>query len=224
MGLFSVFAKKKTEAPAPAGMPLSEDQFRDLIHTAEDRELPSRLPDLSQKKSLEISPRQKSAAKVLKDKGTGLCVPIGGTKEKELSDPNAPFVVAHWESLPFLDSSFDFVLLRSAFLKVSLGRVLREIGRVLDTKGSVLMTDLHPFSAAVQKEHLKSPVGEEGLGPGFERYVKWFREAGFRFEWVREIFFEGSLKKAFGNSEEHQKLFESLRRTPFLILFSLKKE
>jgi SAM-dependent methyltransferase len=224
MGLFSSFAKKKTEAPAPAGVPLSEDQFRDLIHAAEDKEFHTRLPDLSQKKALELAPRQRSAGPFLKEKGAGLFVPLGGTREKDLADPNGPFVVAHWESLPFLDSSFDFVLLRSAFLKVSLGRVLREVGRILDTKGSVLMTDFHPFSAIVQKEHLKSPVGEEGMGPGFERYMKWFREAGFRFEWVREIFFEGAMKKAFGASEEQQKVFESLRRTPFLIVFSLKKE
>jgi hypothetical protein len=37
------------------------------------------------------------------------------------------------------------------------------------------------------------------MGPGFERYVKWFREAGFRFEWVREVFFEGNMKKAFAS-------------------------
>lgn len=224
MGLFSSFAKKKTEVAAPAVMPLAEDQFRDLIHAVEDKEFHARLPDLSQKKTLELAPRQKSAGALLKEKGAGLFVPLGGTKEKDLADPNEPFILSHWESLPFLDSCFDFILLRSAFLKVSLGRVLREIGRILDTKGSVLLTDLHPFSVMVQKEHLKSPVGEEGMGPGFERYVKWFREAGFRFEWVREIFFEGTMKKNFGTSEDQQRAFDGLRRTPFLIVFSLKKE
>lgn len=231
MGLFG-FSKKKTvaPAPAPAGFPLSEDHFRDLIHIVEDKELRARASDLSGKKVLELAPRQKTASALLKEKGASLIARLGSTKEKDLLDSPASeagpdtFILSHWESLPFLDSSFDFLLVRSAFLKVSLGRVLREAGRVLDTKGSVFLSDLHPFSLAVQREHLKNPVGEEGIGPGFERYAKWFREAGFRFEWVREIFFEGSMKKSFGPGEDQQRAFEALRRTPFLILFSLKKE
>jgi SAM-dependent methyltransferase len=227
MGLFGVFSKKKIEAPEPAGMPLTEDQFRELIHRVEDKEFRMRVPDLSHKKALELAPRQKSCSVLMKEKGAALIARLGGTKEKELMDPASTaetFILSHWESLPFLDSSFDFILLRSAFLKVNPGRVLREAGRVLDTKGSLLLCDLHPFSAVVQKEHLKNPVGEEGMGPGFERYAKWFREAGFRFEWVREVFFEGSMRKAFGNNEELARGFEGLRRTPFLILFLLKKE
>lgn len=229
MGLFAVFSKKKIEIPAPAGLPLSEDQFRDLIQGVEDKELRARVPDLSGKKVLELAPRQASASIFLREKGAGLVARLGGTKEKEILDreppsPTETFILSHWESLPFLDSCFDFILLRSAFLKVSLGRVLREASRVLDTKGSVLLSELHPFSQMVQREHLKNPVGEEGMGPGFERYAKWFREAGFRFEWVREIFFEGGMKKAFGASEDRQPVFDTLRRTPFLILFSLKKE
>ncbi len=230
MGFFSGFSKKKTETPAPAGLPLSEDQFRDLIHQGEDKEFRTRVPDLAGKKALEIAPRQKGSAVFLRGKGAGLVARLGGTKEKDLAESGTSgaggetFILSHWESLPFLDSCFDFVLLRSAFLKVSLGRVLREAGRVLDTKGSLLLSDLHPFSQMVQREHLKNPVGEEGIGPGFERYAKWFREAGFRFEWVREIFFEGTMKKAFGVSEDQQRAFDGLRRTPFLILFSLKKE
>ena len=233
MGFFSCFSSnasstvsgKKKEAPASPAFPLSEDQFRDLIQASEDKELRLRVPDLSQKKALELAPRQQTCSALLKEKGAALIARLGGTKELAASaEAGDTFILSHWESLPFLDSSVDFILIRSAFLRVSLGRVLREAGRILDTKGSVLLCDQHPFSATVQKEHLKSPVGEEGIGPGFERYAKWFREAGFRFEWVRELFFEGSMKKAFGPSEDQQRAFDSLRRTPFLIVFSLKKE
>lgn len=227
MGLFGVFSKKKkVEESLPEKKLFSEDQFRELIHGVEDREFRARLPALSQKKALEIAPRQKSESLLLQEKGAALIARLGGVKERESTDPASQvgtFILSHWESLPFLDSSFDFILLRSAFLKVSLGRVLREAGRILDTKGSVLLSDLHPFSQPVQKEHLKNPVGEEGMGPGFERYLKWFREGGFRFEWVREIFFEGSMRKALG-AEDQTRIFETLRRTPFLILFLLKKE
>jgi SAM-dependent methyltransferase len=231
MGLFGSFAKKKKEGVLePAAMPLTEEQMRDLVQKVEEKEFRTRFPDLATKKALELAPRQRPAGSLIREKGARLVARLGGTKEKEFVDPSATnesFILSHWESLPFLDSSLDFILLRSAFLKANLGRVLREVGRVLDTKGSVLLSDLHPFSSVVQKEHLKSPVGEEGMGPGFERYHKWFREAGFRSEWVREIFFEGSMKKslaAFGVSEDQQKAFDGLRRTPFLILFSLKKE
>jgi len=227
MGFFSRFSSsssgKKKELPAASSFPLNEEQLRDLIHSVEEKECQQRMPDLSHKKGLELAPRQKTCVDFLKNKGASLAVRAGGMKEKDVLSDH-PFVMAHWESLPFLDGSFDFLLLRSAFLKVSLGRVLREAGRVLNAKGSLLLCDLHPFGVSVQKEHLKSPVGEEGMGPGFERYTKWFREAGFRLEWVREIFFDGSMKKVFGSSEEQQKSFDGLRRTPFLIIFSLKKE
>lgn len=197
--IFSSRPKKKED----------EEDYRDLVFSVEEKELRSRLPNLTGKRVLEVSPRQKPAnlmTGLLKEKGAKAISRVGGTKEKELgAGPGETFILSHWESLPFLDSSTDFVLLRVAFLKGSLGRLLREAGRILTPQGTVILADLHPFSTTVQVEHLKNPVGEEGLVPGFERYAKWIREAGLKFEWVKES-------------------FDKIRRTPFLIFFLLKKE
>ncbi len=112
--------------------------------------------------------------------------------------------------------------MRMASLRGSLGRLLREVGRILQPQGTVLFSDLHPFSQMIQKEHLKNPVSEEGLGPGFERYYKWFREAGLQVDAVKEAFFEGAMKKSF-TSEDQKKYFDQVRKTPFLIFLSLRK-
>lgn len=228
---FSAKPKKKEESAA-FSFPLSEEGFRDLVFSVEEKELRSRLPDLTGKRVLEMAPRQKLKnlmTGLLKEKGAKVIARVGGTKEKEMGvGPGETFLLSHWESLPFLDKSSDLVLLRLAFLKgsvnhPSLGRLLREAGRILAPQGTVLLADLHPFSTTVQREHLKNPIGEEGLGPGFERYVKWIREAGLKLEWVKESFFEGGMKKFF-TTEGEKRQFDQIRRTPFLIFFQLKKE
>lgn len=226
MGLLSIFSGKKQEESSGPVVPLAEDVFRDLIFSVEEKELRQRLPELTQKKVLEISPRQKPFTEFLTEKGSKFIVRLGGPKEKETAGAGNPaevFILAHWESLPFLNESSDFVLMRMASLRGSLARMLREVGRVLRPQGVILFTDLHPFSQMIQKEHLKNPVGEEGLGPGFERYFKWFREAGLRVDTVKEIFFEGALRKFFA-TEDQKKYFDQVRRTPFLIFFSLRKD
>ena len=220
----------KVDEVSLSGLPLVEEDFRGLIFSVEDKELKPRFPELRQKRVLEVSPKQKSFSAALKEKGAKLVARVGGAKEvtgakeKETHGGGGEMqVMSHWESLPFLDGSSDVVLLRTSLIKGSLGRLLREASRVLSPKGTVLLSDLHPFSSMVQKEHLKNAVGEEGLGPGFERYTKWFRDAGLKMDWVKEIFFEGGFKK-FLSDEEQRQHFDQLRRTPFMIFFSLKKE
>lgn len=221
MGFLNIFSKKKEPS-----LPLSEEKFREMVFFVEEREIRNRLPDLIGKRALEVSPRHDPFSPVFKEKGAKVVARIGGTKEKETAAERKggeAFILSHWENLPFLEASWDFVLLRTAFLKGGFGRILREISRVLKPDGVVMVCDLHPFSAMVQKEHLKNPVGEEGIGPGFERYFKFYRDSGLRLQAVKEIFFEGSFKKFFASAQD-QKLFEQLRRTPFMILFLLKKE
>lgn len=223
MSFLKIFSSRKKGDGASPGLPglaMAEEDFRGLIFSIEDKELKPRLPELSQKRVLEVSPRQKSFASVLKEKGAQMVVRVGGTKEKDLPAEN--FVVSHWESLPFLEGSTDVIVLRTSLLRGSLGRLIREASRILVPQGTVLLSDVHPFSTITQKDHLKNPVAEEGLAPGFERYSKWFRDAGLRMDWVKEIFFEGGLKKFLPAAA--QQSFETLRRTPFMIFFSLRKE
>lgn len=223
LGIFSSRQKKKEEVPT-FELPIPEGVFRELILSIEEKELRPRLPDLTGKTVVEVSPRQRPMTSLLKEKGVKVIARVGGTKEKEMiASVGESFVLSHWESLPFLEKSTDLALLRVAWLRGSVGRLLRECGRILMPQGTVILSDLHPFSVFTQREHLKSPVGEEGMGPGFGRYVKWFREAGLTFEWVKEIFFEGGMKKYFTTDEEKRQ-FAQLRRTPFLIFFLLKKE
>ncbi len=223
MAFLKIFSSRKKgdgASPGLPGLPVAEEDFRGLIFSIEDKELKPRLPELAQKRVLEVSPRQKSFASVLKEKGAQMVVRVGGTKEKDLPAEN--FVVSHWESLPFLEGSTDVIVLRTSLLRGSLGRLIREASRILVPQGTVLLSDVHPFSTVTQKDHLKNPVAEEGLALGFERYSKWFRDAGLRMDWVKEIFFEGGLKKFLPAAAQQN--FEGLRRTPFMIFFSLRKE
>ncbi len=205
--------------------PLGEEKFRELLLFSEEKELRPRIPTLKGCRALEISPRQSSLTSLLQLMSPSLIARVGGKREKEMAMvPDAHFVLSHWESLPFVEGSWDFILLRNQFSKLSLSRVLREASRVLKPGGMILLSDFHPFSEMVQKEHMKSPVGEDALNPGFEKYFKFFKESDLNLDSVKEFFFDGSLRKYFEGSSSHKEMFESLRKTPFLIFFLLQKE
>lgn len=226
MGLLAIFSqnKKKEDRDKDSPfLPLPENLLRDMISFAEEREISPWFSYLNDKKVLEISPRHVSFSTTLKAHGARVVARVGSMKEKEEAEKGPEnFVLSHWENLPFVDHSWDFILLRTSFLKGKTGRLFREVGRVLSPEGVVCLIDLHPFSVMVQGEHLKNPVSEEGLGPGFEHYFKFLKEAGLTIDAVREVFFDGSFRKFF--ADQKKGLFESLRRTPFLILFLLKKK
>ena len=224
MSFLDIFSKNKKDSHR-IERPLSESSFREMLYFAEERELHPRLPDLTGKKVLEISPNQKTFLKELQHKGAQAMARLGTSQDKgrEPGNSQVPFILAHWENLPFLKESLDFVLLRTSFLKTGLSRLVHESGRIVKPKGMVLVSDRHPFSQMVQGEHFKNPAGEEGIGPGFERYLKIFQESGLRLTWVKELFFDGSLKKFFASKTE-QENFNHLRKTPFLISFLLSKE
>ncbi len=237
MSLFDFLKKGRPERRTPQknnptvktqeifDFPLGENEFREMLLFTEEKEVRPRLPSLSGCKFLEIAPRQASLTPMVKSMGPALMARVGGQREKEMpSDPTASFILSYWESLPFLESSWDFILLRQHFSKVSLSRLLREASRIVKPGGMILLSDFHPFSRLIQREHLKSVVGEDSIGPGFEKYFKFFRDAGLSVDSVKESFYDGSLRKFFQGSKSRQDLFESLRKTPFLIFFLLQKE
>src|SRR5262245_40388541 len=190
-GLFS--QKKKEEKTDLVYTPLSEDKMRELILFSEEREIKPRLPLLTGLRALEIAPRHRSLTPMLNKVGAKLVTCMGGTKEKEISKNEGEFVLSHWETFPFLENSWDFVLFRSSFLKSKVTRMVKEAGRILKRGGIFWWSELHPFSSIVQKENMKNPVVEEGLEPGFERVAKAAREAGFQLDLVKEVFVDGSL-------------------------------
>ncbi len=206
MGLFDFFSLKRKKKE-------EEVSFHEMISFVEGREFSSRLPDLTQKKVLEIAPLQKSFAPLFREKGAAVVTSLGSAKEQAMGGQEGGFVLSSWEHLPFLEASWDSVFLRLPLLPVLKGskeKILREARRVVKEKGSIGWSDFHPFS-------LKNPSG----GEGFEGCFKLFQEAGLTIDWVKESFFDGSLKKFFG--EKQNGVFERLRKTPFLILFGLKK-
>ncbi len=220
MGIFGKFFRKREREETGGSFLVDEEKWVEMTSFVEEREGRLHLPSLRGKSVLEIAPRLPSLLPILQEKGASPVARVGGNREKGMSE--APFIMAHWETLPFLDASWDFVVLRKALLKSGGNRVLQEVSRVAKPKAMVFMSDLHPFSLRVQAEHLQSPVTEEGQGPGFERYFKWFGEADLEIASVHEVFFDGSLRKMLV-SEARQGDYDRLRKTPFLIQFFLRK-
>lgn len=233
MKFFSFFSSLKRNSVLAAKtkkedvcFPLPEERFLEMMGLVEDRVIRERAPSLTGKIVLEIAPRLASLSAMLKEKGAKAAAVLGGPQEKEKTSAavsGAQFILSHWEKIPFLDDSLDVVLVRSAFAKSDLGRFLQEASRVVKPSGMLMVTDFHPFSVAVQKEHRTSPASEEGMAPGFERYYKFFRESKLRIEGIGETFYDGSLRKFFSSSSEKE-AFLNLKKTPLGIFFLLKKE
>ncbi len=183
-----------------------------LISLIEERELVKNHPqDLKGQKVLEVAPSLSSLVPLLKsEKGAKLSVSLKDS------------VVSHGENLPFLSASFDVVFLRLPFFKGPQGKILREGARVLESGGRLVMSVLHPFSLMVQQEFLKNSTVEEGMTPGFERYLRIFGEQGLKLEAVKEVFYDNSLRK-FLSTEDEKKKWEVLKRTPLEIIFWLRK-
>lgn len=207
MGFFDFFSdKKESGRPRRSVVNFPEDVLRELVFSIEEKEVPLLASDVSQKKVLEIAPSLKSLDNLLQDKGANV-VRLGGAKEKDLGQ-SGKFVFSHWENISLLPGSQDLVVLRTSFLKTSSTRLLKELVRVLSPQGRVIFSEFHPFS----------PLARSGGEPvGFERYWKSFEETGLKLSSVREVFFDGTMKKVIPKGSE------SLRNNPILILFTLKK-
>jgi hypothetical protein len=67
---------------------------------------------------------------------------------------------------------------------------------------------------------MRKTLPDEGV-PGFELYLKGGEGGGMRIDKAREIFFDNSFKKYFG--EKGKVAFEGLRKTPFFLLLSFRK-
>jgi hypothetical protein len=213
MGFFGFFRDKKEKSATKTQKSAeSEAALRDLVFSIEEKELIALLPALKGKQALEIAPHQKSLDGFLEEKGAKL-VRVGGAREKDLGKAGK-FAFSHWENIPLFPGSQDVVLLRTAFLKASPARLLKEAARLLSLHGRIVLSELHPF-------RLLSRGDGGGTEPaGFERYWKYFEEAGLKLTAIREVFFENTMKKVVFDDA---KKVEILKNTPVLLLFVLEK-
>lgn len=185
----------------------------EAVFLAVEKELiPGKIPDLAGKIALEVAPRLKPLGHLLREKKAKWVGGVGLSEGYTLK--------CHWEALPLVDQSCDFLFYRLFYVHKDLEKILREASRVLKPGGSLLMMDFHPFSLPIQEEYRRSPVTEDGFPPGFERYFRFFQTGGLRLGEVKEIFFDVSCKKHF----EKKETFEDFRKTPFLVMMILGKE
>ena len=206
--MFSIFSRRRRAQPL-----LSEEALRELIGSVEGVELSARLPQLDGAIAVEVAPRLKPVAPLLKNRGACLVVEVGTLDGFSLK--------SRTEIVTLLSDTVDFALCRLPLIRREIPVVLKEAVRVLKPGAPLMLMDLHPFSRFVQEEHLRNPVVEGGLPPGFEKQFKLFGSVGLSLESIREVFFETAHRRFFG--EKGTALFEDLRRSPFLILLSGRK-
>ncbi len=208
-GFLGLFGRGRKKGETILSLPAA--RFWEIVNQVETTEIASRLPDLKGRVSLEVSPRLKPLVSLLRAKGPLLAIQIGATEGFTIR--------CRWDSLPLQSRSCDWVLCRLPAVAREQSALLREVGRVLRPEGTTLLTGLHPFSPMSREEGRKNPVMEEGLPAGFERYWRVFESAGLAIEEVHELFFDNAFKKFF----DEKKVFDQIRKEPFLLIMTLVK-
>ena len=210
---FRFFSAQPSGGKSSSGASLSEARLRTLIEPVERAEF-AKLPDLSGQIVLEVAPQLKPFSPLLKEKGASFVAELGTLEGAS--------VKSRWETLPIRTGVCHLALCRTHFVGRELTSLLKETARVLKNQGTLLVAGLHPFSLMIQDQVKKNPVTEDGIAPGFEKFFRLFQSQGMRLEGVKEVFFDLSLKKLFG--EAGQKEYERYRKSPFLIFFTLRKQ
>ncbi|MCX8128405.1 MAG: class I SAM-dependent methyltransferase [Synergistetes bacterium] len=93
------------------------------------------------------------------------------------------YVIGGAESIPFLDSSFDYIFANMCLHHVEdPAKAIREMARVLKPGGKLVITDLdeHNFTFLKEEHH------DRWMGFKREEVKKWFLDAG-----LKDVFVEG---------------------------------
>jgi len=207
-------------------LPISK--LKDIISVSIDRMLKAEIPNLVDKAAVEISEGESKFAPIMKEKGAAvsLHVDIGsaaGTYPRDKKTKRIHNIRALSHSIPFEDGFFDYTIANLATPSTGdVVRVIKEIGRIITIGGYAIIIDFHPFGRFAKKGSQRLR-GMESVVRGVEDYYKICGLSGFNLEYVREAFFDETLRTMFATPEE-KTVFRTIKDTPFLIFVLAKKK
>lgn len=206
---------------------MSVQKVKEVLRTSMERLIPTLLPALADRRTLEVADGVGRYAPSLKEHGAKLVVAteIGASGfAVRVADPvNRMYMIrAAVHRLPFSDNAFDFGIVN--LLTPYQGNVLqalKELARVLAPGGSLVIADFHPFGAYAKRGAVRvRPTDSSFRGVG--DYYKATRLAGLRVTDVRECFVDETVRSAFQTPEEKE-AYRGLRDSPLILCLMVKK-
>ncbi len=207
-----------------AHLPIAK--VKEVLRMAVERMVPTLLPTLADRRSLEIGDGVGRYAPRLKEHGSRLVIAaeIGAGDAEIIPDAvGRVFLVrTALHRLPFEDQLFDFAVANLLTpYQGDVARALKEIGRVLAPGASLIITDFHPFGSYARRGTARVRPTESAFR-GLGDYYKVARLAGLRITDVRESFLDETVRAAFVTPEEKQ-AYRALRDTPLVLCVLAKK-
>ena len=207
---------------------LSMAKLKEMIAVSVDRVVGTSIPNLIDKSTLEINEGVMRFSPAMKEKGASLVVHVdiggfAGTYSSEGSTTGVFGIRASIKNVPFEDGFFDFIVSDLATPhQGDISRSMKELGRLITPGGQALVVDFHPFGQFAKRgsARLRSTTS---FVKGAEDYYKICGASGFSLNYIREAFFDETVRMHFETPEE-KAAFRSIKDTPFLIFLFVSKK
>lgn len=203
---------------------LSHRRIMDIIEAATHRVLGGHIPNLKGLAALEVGegPISYLNRMLANQAEIAIGVEIGGGSVGGQGDISRGFVIrAGVTKLPFPREHFSYILARMATQSAGdVGRVLRELGRVLTPGGHGVVVDYHPFGLFAKRGAARIRPPDSGVHR-FGDYYRICRQVGLRVVDVREDYIDEGIRKIFKGDEIQA--YRNLKGTPLLIFLFVYK-
>ncbi|MBI2346462.1 MAG: class I SAM-dependent methyltransferase [Deltaproteobacteria bacterium] len=215
-------------APAPPALEtlLGLPKLRELLQLAADRLVPPLLPNLAGRAVLEVGEGTGRFTLACKEHGAQIVAAfeLGAAFTSPLVDMTRRMYVVRGSvrRLPFRDDRFDFGIANLATSQQGdLLRALKEVSRVIQPEGTVVLIDFHPFGWYARRGATRiKPVESTLRGTG--DYFKAARLAGLQLCDLREAFIDETMRAAFATPEE-KVAYRTVKESPLLLCCVLRK-
>jgi ubiquinone/menaquinone biosynthesis C-methylase UbiE len=228
-------AKGSVKKPAAGVQPilalesqLSFPKLKELANVSIERIVTPLIPNLVDKSSIELGEGETKFSALMKEKGSSVSIHVdisssGGSYPKETKKSGVHCIRSDVKNIPVEDGFFDYVVANLATSKQGdIVKAIKEVGRVLTLGGKGIIVDFHPFGRFAKKgaTRLRSM---ESIIRGIEDYYKICKVSGFTLNYIKEAFFDETVRKYFVTPEE-KSAFRSVKDTPFLIFLAVSKQ